>query len=192
MFDVERHQSQGIEDNIFSFQWCLRRVQVGLSESHSEKFAGGAAFTMLVGKDYSRMTFIFFLKTKDGATENFSKFLADHNRRLHWVRCVKSDNETEFRCAAFRQICDTNGTRQEIAAPGTPEKNRVTERELGLIAETSQASTMEAHLVFPNHQLPAQRRLWGEACFFNSDAFNRSAISAEPGCLSPYELFYKE
>lgn len=40
------------------------RVLVDLSGLHPEKFAGEAAYTMLIKDDHSRMGLIFFLKTK--------------------------------------------------------------------------------------------------------------------------------
>lgn len=91
--------SKGIKDRVpkatpYHSNNAFGQVFLDLSGPHPERSAEGAAYTVLVKDYYLRMDFIVFLKTKDKATENLSRFLADHNGRPHSVRCVKSDNAT--------------------------------------------------------------------------------------------------
>lgn len=103
------------------------------------------------------------------------------------MRWLCSDNGTKF-YATFRQMCDANGLRQIFTTLGTQEQNGVAERRLGHIADSTQASSLEAHLFFPEYQLRARRRLWAGAPFFANDNFRTTAGSANPGDLPLYIL----
>jgi transposase InsO family protein len=67
---------------------------------------GGKWYVLVVIDDYSRYSWVFFLKSKDEVFEHFwSLALRLNNEHLNCLKVIHSDNETDFRNATFDEFC---------------------------------------------------------------------------------------
>jgi transposase InsO family protein len=65
---------------------------------------------MLIVNDYTRLTWVLFLKQKSEAFEKFKTFkdLAENETYLK-IKCLRSNNGGEFTSKEFTQFCENHG-----------------------------------------------------------------------------------
>ena len=84
---------------------------------------------MLIIDDYSRITWVSFLKENDESFEKFKIFKAlTENQIGNILKVVISDRGGEFMSSDFKEFCDKHGIKREYTIPGTPQQNGVVER----------------------------------------------------------------
>ena len=84
---------------------------------------------MLVIDDYSRLTWVSFLKEKSEAFAKFKVFKAlNENKSGRKIKAIRSDRGGEFSSRHFKDFCDEQGIRREYTISGTPQQNGVVER----------------------------------------------------------------
>ena len=89
----------------------------------------GERYFMLVIDDYSRLTWVAFLKQKYEALEKFKIFKAlTENQTGKRLKAIRSDRGGEFCSGDFKEFCDKNGIKREYTILGTPQQNGVVER----------------------------------------------------------------
>jgi transposase InsO family protein len=78
---------------------------------------------MLIIDDYSRLTWVVFLK------EKLKLFKAlNENQIGKRLKVVSSDRGEEFSSRNFKEFCDKHGIKRDYTIPRTPEQNGVVER----------------------------------------------------------------
>ena len=96
----------------------------------------GERYFMLVIYDYSRLTWVVFLKEKFEALEKFKTFKAlTENQTGKRLKEVISDRGGEFYSGDFKEFCDKNGIKREYTILGTPQQNGVVERHNRLVQQ---------------------------------------------------------
>ncbi|GJY66091.1 retrovirus-related pol polyprotein from transposon TNT 1-94 [Tanacetum coccineum] len=90
---------------------------------------GKNLYFMLFIDDYSRKTWVYFLKEKSQAFEAFKKFKAmvEKEKGLK-IKSMRSDRGGEFLSKEFNKFCEDNGIRRFLTAPYSPQQNGVRER----------------------------------------------------------------
>ena len=84
---------------------------------------------MFLIEDYTRMTWVAFLKEKSEAFEKFKFFKAmAENESGMENKCLRSDNGGEFTSNEFNYFCEGNGIKRQFSAVKTPQHNGVLER----------------------------------------------------------------
>ena len=168
------------------------RVFVDSSGHTVVESSGRKRYTVIVCDDFSRYTWVYFIRHKSDAAETFEPFLAETraNGVPSKVVIVRSDGGGEFRGGKFGDLCRSRGIKQEFTTADSPQFNGVAERALGLIETAAMAGRIQARELFPGAQLPATESLWAEASHWACDALNRAATSANPANKSPYEIWY--
>jgi transposase InsO family protein len=84
---------------------------------------------MLIINDYSRLTWVSFLKEKSKAFEKFKVFQAlTENQRGKRLKVVRFDREGEFRSWNFKELYSKHGIKREYTIPRNPQQNGVAER----------------------------------------------------------------
>nr|GEV63382.1 hypothetical protein [Tanacetum cinerariifolium] len=151
--------------------FCFK--QATLSSSHG--FVG-------VVDDYSRYTWVFFLHSKDEASEVIISFIKKTQVNLQLqVQCVRTDNGTESKNKTLAKFFDAVCITQQFSAARIPKQNGVVERRNRTLVEV--ARTM---LTFAN--LPSF--LWAEAiataCFTQNYLIIHKRFDK-----TPYELINK-
>ena len=170
----------------------LGRVFVDLGGRKSIASVGGKHYSMIVKDDYTRRTWIYFLRHKSDAAMAFKRFLADVRADgfPSEVQIVRSDNGGEFFGKAFRSVCDELLIKQEFTPAQSPQFNGVAERGLGIIEAAAMAARIQAKTIFSHVQLPGTERLWAEAMHWACEALNHTACTANPNNKSPNEMWF--
>jgi hypothetical protein len=85
---------------------------------------GGSRYFLLFVDDYSRMTHVYFIKTKDEALKCFIEFKAKvENCTSNKIKILRSDNGKEFCNREFDSFLKKNGIVHQKSNPYTPEQN---------------------------------------------------------------------
>ncbi|GJX05301.1 retrovirus-related pol polyprotein from transposon TNT 1-94 [Tanacetum coccineum] len=139
----------------------------------------GKRYILVIVDDYSRFTWVRFLKTKDEAPAAIIKCIKNIQVRLNaTVWNVRTDNGTEFVNQTLREFYENVGISHQTSVARTPQQNGVVERRNRTLVEA--ARTM---LIFSKAPL----FLWAEAINTACYTQNRSLIRHRYN-KTPYEL----
>ena len=84
---------------------------------------------MVVVDDFSRFTWVEFLREKSKACEKMEVLCKKlQNEKRASIFKIRSDHGKEFENARFDSFCKNNGIKKEFLAPKTPQQNGVVER----------------------------------------------------------------
>ncbi|KAJ9543921.1 hypothetical protein OSB04_023628 [Centaurea solstitialis] len=143
---------------------------------------GKKSYCLVIVDDYSRFTWVYFLRTKDETSGLIKPFVTRvENKTNLRVKVIRSDNGTEFKNADLNSFCEEKGMERQYSAPRTPQQNGVAERRNRTLIEA--ARTMLA-----DSKLPIT--FWAEAVNTACYVQNRVLIVKSKG-KTPYELFEK-
>ncbi|KAJ9541286.1 hypothetical protein OSB04_027792 [Centaurea solstitialis] len=144
---------------------------------------GKKSYCLVIIDDYSRFTWVFFLRTKDETSGLIKPFVIRiENQTNLRVKVIRSDNGTEFKNADLNSFCEDKGIERQFSAPRTPQQNGVAERRNRTLIEA--ARTMLA-----DSKLPIT--FWAEAVNTACYVQNRVLVVKSKG-NTPYELFKKK
>ncbi|GJV62694.1 ribonuclease H-like domain-containing protein [Tanacetum coccineum] len=137
-------------------------------------------YCLVVTDDYSRFSWVFFLRTKDETSEILKNFIKEiENLVDKKVKIIRSDNGTEFKNHVMDEFCREKGIKREYSVARTPQQNGVAERKNRTLIEA--ARTMLADSKLPT-------TFWAEAVSTACYVQNRVLI-VKPHNKTPYELF---
>ena len=97
---------------------------------------GGRKYFLVIVDDYSRFTWVAFLREKSDAYAEFKKIVKRIQvEKGRAVARIRSDHGGEFVNAKFEKYCDKYGIHHEFSAPKTPQQNGVAERKNRFLQE---------------------------------------------------------
>nr|GEX83925.1 putative ribonuclease H-like domain-containing protein [Tanacetum cinerariifolium] len=115
----------------------------------------GKWYVLVIVDDYSRYTWVHFLKTKGETPEVIKNFLKKIYVRLQApVIIVRTDNETEFKNKVLEEYFDSVGITHETSAAKAPQQNGVVKRRNRTLVEATRTMLLFSH---------APLFLWAEA-----------------------------
>ena len=155
----------------------LELVHTDLAGPMQTQSIEGHKYAQSFTDDYSGTMFVYFLKSKSDAVQATEKFLADV-APYGEVKCIRSDNGTEFTCRDFQTLLTKNKIRHETSAPYSPHQNGTAERGWRTLCEMSRCLLLESQL--PN-------KLWNYA--MQTAAYVRNRCYSRRTKKTPYELF---
>ncbi|GJZ47162.1 retrovirus-related pol polyprotein from transposon TNT 1-94, partial [Tanacetum coccineum] len=143
----------------------------------------GKKYILVIVDDYSRFTWVKFLRSKDETPAVVIKFLTQIQVGLNkTVRFIRTDNGTEFVNKTLYDHYEKVGIFHQKTIPRTPQQNGVVERRNRTLVEA--ARTM---LIFSK----APMFLWAEAVATACYTQNRSLIHTRHD-KTPYELVHNK
>nr|GEU56908.1 retrovirus-related Pol polyprotein from transposon TNT 1-94 [Tanacetum cinerariifolium] len=143
----------------------------------------GKKYILVIVDDYSRFTWVKFLRSKDETSEVVIKFLQQIQVGLNkTVRYIRTDNGTEFVNKALTEYYERVGIFYQKTVPRTPQSNGVVKRQNRTLVEA--ARTM---LIFSK----ALMFLWAEVVATACYTQNRSLIHTRHN-KTPYELVHNK
>ncbi|GKA49637.1 retrovirus-related pol polyprotein from transposon TNT 1-94 [Tanacetum coccineum] len=146
----------------------LHTLHVDLCGPMRVQSFNGKKYILVIVDDYSRFTWVKFLRSKDETPEFVISFLKQIQVGLNkTVRFVRTDNETEFVNQVMSKYYESVGIFHQKSIPRTPQQNGVVERRNHTLVEA--ARTM---LLFSK----APMFLWAEAVATACYTQNRSLI----------------
>jgi transposase InsO family protein len=130
--------------------------------------------------DYSRKTWVYFLKSKDEVFSKFKEFkVLIENLSERKIKILRSDNGGEYTSEEFANFCKYVRIKRELTTPYNPQQNGV--------AEIKNKNIMEAvKTMIHDQDLPMH--LWEEATKTIVYVQNRLSHSAL-GFKTPEEMF---
>ncbi|KAJ9547005.1 LOW QUALITY PROTEIN: hypothetical protein OSB04_019548 [Centaurea solstitialis] len=137
----------------------------------------GKKYVLVMVDDYSRYTWVRFLRSKDEAPEIIISVLKEVQVNLQSQK-IRSDHGTEFKNKLLGGYIDSVGIQHTFAAVRTPQQNGVVERRNRTLVEA--ARTMLACSKLPMF-------LWAEAVDTACYTQNHSIVNNRFG-KTPYEL----
>nr|GFC87637.1 hypothetical protein [Tanacetum cinerariifolium] len=106
----------------------------------------GKRYVLVIVDNYSRYTWVHFVRSKDEAPEVIIKFLKRITVLLQSpVIIIRTDNDTEFNNQVLKEYFDTVGISHQISSVRTSQQNGVVERRTQTLVEA--ARTMLFFLV---------------------------------------------
>eukprot|EP00253_Pinus_taeda_P014766 PITA_14766 len=141
---------------------------------------GGYSYYLTFIDDYSRKTWIYFLKKKDEVFFLFRHLQAlIENQIEKKIKILRTDNGIEYESNEFHDFCNEAGIKRETTTPYTPEHNGVVERKNHTIVKAFRA-------MLHDQRLP--KFLWVEAANTAVYVQNRCPHQAL-GSKTPEEVF---
>ncbi|KAH9681844.1 hypothetical protein KPL71_027113 [Citrus sinensis] len=116
---------------------------------------GKSNYFLLFIDDFSRKTWVYFLKQKSEVFEAFKKFKAAvEKERGYQIKAMRSDRGGEFTSKEFLEFCEANGIRRPLTVPRSPQQNGVAERKNRTILDMARS-------MLKSKRLP--KEFWAEA-----------------------------
>ncbi|GJV68083.1 retrovirus-related pol polyprotein from transposon TNT 1-94 [Tanacetum coccineum] len=141
----------------------------------------GKKYILVIVDDYSRFTWVKFLRSKDETPEVVIKFLKQIQVGLNkTIRYIRTDNGTEFINKDLTAYYERVGIFQKKTVPRTPQQNDIVERWNRTLVEAARTI-----LIFSK----APMFLWAEAVATACYTQNRSLIHTRHN-KTPYELVH--
>nr|GFA50185.1 putative ribonuclease H-like domain-containing protein [Tanacetum cinerariifolium] len=140
-------------------------------------------YCLLITNDFSRFSWVYFLKSKDETTPILKDFIRQAENQFNYkVKTIRSNNEIEFKNKDLVEFCGLKGIKREYSNARTPRQNGVAKRKNRTLIEA--ARTMLADLFLPT-------TFWPEA--FNTACYvlNRVLVT-KPQNKTSYEFLTVE
>ena len=116
---------------------------------------GKNKYFLLFIDDFSRKTWVYFLKEKSEAFVSFKKFKTHVEKESNYkIQALRTDRGGEFTSKEFNEFCDTNGIRRLLTVSHSPQQNGVVERKNRTILEMARS-------MLKSKEMP--KELWAEA-----------------------------
>ncbi|CAG9104628.1 unnamed protein product [Plutella xylostella] len=115
----------------------------------------GARYLLTFIDDYTRMTFGYFIKTKDEVFSVFKMFKSYvENQTDLKIKKIRTDNGCEYVNNQFQMFLREHGIEHQTTVPYSPQQNGVAERANRTIMEAARCMLQDAGM---------DKRLWAEA-----------------------------
>ena len=138
----------------------------------------GSRYMLSFTNDFSRFSWIYFLKRKSDTLLRFQQFKAMVElQSSHKLKAIRSDNGGEYISHAFIRFCDDSGILRQLTQTYTPHQNGVSERKNRTLLDKARCMAFSSGI--PTH-------LWTEAVAAANHVTNRTSTRANGG-LTPYE-----
>ncbi|UYV82191.1 hypothetical protein LAZ67_21001303 [Cordylochernes scorpioides] len=128
----------------------LELIHMDLCGPMTNKCLGGSRYFFVLVDDFSRRTFVYFLKTKDETFDRFRDFKARVENELNLkIKDVRTDNRTEFINDRFKGFLIKNGIHHQLTTTYSPQSNGVAERITRTLVETARTLLIDSRLPMP-------------------------------------------
>ena len=145
-------------------------IKFGTESKPAKHIVVNYNFTMVIVDDFSRYTWVEFLREKSKACEKMEIMCKRlQNEKVAPIVKIRSDHGKDFKNEIFESFCEKNGIKKEFSMPKTPQQNGVVETKNRVIQEM-------ARVILLNKQIP--QKFWGEdvntSCHIGNRIFFRA------------------
>ncbi|KAJ9545014.1 hypothetical protein OSB04_024721 [Centaurea solstitialis] len=176
----KQHKASHKSKTINTISAPLQLLHMDLFGPTNVMSIGKKSYCLVIIDDYSRFTWVLFLRTKDETSGLIKPFVKRVENQVNLrVKVIRSENGTEFKNADLNSFCEEKGIERQFSAPRTPQQNGVAERINRTLIEA--ARTMLA-----DSKLPIT--FWAEAVNTACYVQNRVHVVKSKG-KTPYEIF---
>ena len=107
-------------------------IHIDLMGPTQTESLGGKKYIFLAVDDYSRFSWVYFLRHKSDAFDIFRsmcfRLQKEQGVKIGCITRIRTDHGKEFENSQYAEFCDNEGIRHEFSAPKTPQQNGVVER----------------------------------------------------------------
>ncbi|KAJ9557926.1 hypothetical protein OSB04_012540 [Centaurea solstitialis] len=179
----KQHKSSHKSNEVNSISSPLQLIHMDLFGPTNVMSIGKKSYCLVIVDDFSRFTWVYFLKTKDETSGLIKSFVTRvENQTNLKVKVIRSDNGTEFKNSDINSFCDEKGIEKQYSAPRTPQHNGVAERRNRTLIEAARS-------LLADSKLPIT--FWAEAVNTTCYVQNRILVVKSQG-KTPYEIFKKK
>ncbi|GJW34721.1 putative ribonuclease H-like domain-containing protein, partial [Tanacetum coccineum] len=175
----KQHKASCKAKAVSSISQPLQLLHIDLFGPTSIRSLNHKTYCLVITDDFSRFSWVFFLRTKDetrGILKDFIRQIENQlNKKVKTIRC---DNGTEFKNRDMIELCGSKGIKREYSNARTPQQNGVAKRKNRTLIEA--ARTMLADSFLPN-------TFWAKAVSTACYVLNRVLVT-KPHNKTPYEL----
>ncbi|GJY78031.1 putative ribonuclease H-like domain-containing protein [Tanacetum coccineum] len=153
----KQHKASCKAKSVSSISHSLQLLHMDLFGPTSVRSLNHKTYCLVITDDFSRFSWVFFLRTKDETSGILKDFIRQIENQLNQkVKTIRCDNGTEFKNKDVIEFCGSKGIKREYSNARTPQQNGVAERKNRTLIEA--ARTMLADSFLPN-------TFWAEAAF---------------------------
>ncbi|WJX78348.1 hypothetical protein P8452_61580 [Trifolium repens] len=166
--------------NIVSTSRPLELLHIDLFGPVSTASINGKKYGLVIVDDYSRWTWVKFLRVKDDAYDVFTIICTQvQSEKSLMIFKIRSDHGGEFENEPFATYCEDHGIVHEFSAPRTPQQNGVVERKNKSLQEMARTMMHETKLA--KHFLA---EVVNTTCYIQNRIYIRPILNK-----TTYELF---
>ncbi|CAL9017123.1 unnamed protein product [Prunus brigantina] len=134
----------------------------------------------LVVYDFTRMSWVYFIRNKSSALECFRKFKAMTELQSGYkIKGLRSDRGGEFLSGEFNKFCEESGIQRQLTMAYSPQQNGVAERKNRTVVEMAKSML---------HEKGVPYEFWAEAVNTAVYLLNRSPTKAL-NKITPFEAY---
>ncbi|GJX16072.1 putative ribonuclease H-like domain-containing protein [Tanacetum coccineum] len=175
----KQHKASCKAKSVSSISHSLQLLHMDLFGPTSVRSLNHKTYCLVITDDFSRFSWVFFLRTKDETSGILKDFIRQIKNQLNQkVKTIRCDNCTKIKNRDFIEFCGSKGIKREYSNAKTPQQNGVAKRKNRTLIEA--ARTMLADSFLPN-------TFWAEAVSTACYVLNRVLVT-KPYNKTPYEL----
>ncbi|GJW85414.1 putative ribonuclease H-like domain-containing protein [Tanacetum coccineum] len=175
----KQHKASCKAKSVSSISQPLQLLHMDLFGPTSVRSINHKTYCLVITDDFSRFSWVFFLRTKDETSGILKDFIRQIENQLNKkVKTIRCDNGTEFKNRDMIELCGSKGIKKEYSNARSPQQNRVAERKNKTLIEAT--STILADSFLPN-------TFWVEVVSTACYVLNRVLVT-KPQSKTPYKL----
>jgi transposase InsO family protein len=110
---------------------------------------GKNRYFILFIDDFTRMTWVYFMRQKSEVFVIFKKFKAFIEKQSgRFIKMLRSDRGKEYTSNEFHKFCEDEGVERQLTVGYTPQQNGVSERKNQTVMEMAKSMLFEKGLPF--------------------------------------------
>ncbi|KAG7537091.1 Zinc finger CCHC-type superfamily [Arabidopsis suecica] len=157
----------------------LELIHIDLMGPVQMESINGKKYIFVLVDDFSRYTWVQFLREKSEAVESFKILALQLQNEKGRIIQIRSDHGREFQNEIFEQFCQTQGIRHQYSAPRTPQQNGIVEQKNRTLQKMARAMI---------HSNNISQGFWAEAVSTACYIVNR--VYVKPGTkTTSYEIW---
>ncbi|GJR06527.1 putative ribonuclease H-like domain-containing protein [Tanacetum coccineum] len=175
----KQHKASCKAKSVSSISHSLQLLHMDLFGPTFVRSLNHKTYCLVITDDFSRFSWVFFLRTKDETSGILKDFIRQIKNQLNQkVKTIRCDNGIKFKNKDVIEFCESKGIKREYSNARTPQQNGVAERKNTTLIKA--ARTMLADSFLPN-------TFWAEAVSTACYVLNRVLVT-KPHNKTPYEL----
>ncbi|GJU52191.1 putative ribonuclease H-like domain-containing protein [Tanacetum coccineum] len=175
----KQHKASCKAKVVSSISQPLQLLHMDLFGPTSVKSINHKTYCLVIADDFSRFSWVFFLRTKDETSGILKDFIRQIENQLNQkIKTIRCDNGAEFKNKDIIEFCGSKGIKREHSNAKTPQQNGIAERKNNTLIKA--ARTMLADSFLPN-------TFWAEAVSTACYVLNRVLVTKRQN-KTPYEL----
>ncbi|GJS61850.1 putative ribonuclease H-like domain-containing protein, partial [Tanacetum coccineum] len=147
----KQHKASCKAKSVSSISHSLQLLHMDLFGPTSVRSLNHKTYCLVITDDFSRFSWVFFLRTKDETSGILKDFIRQIENQLNQkVKTIRCDNGTEFKNKDVIEFCGSKGIKREYSNARTPQQNGVAERKNRTLIEAAYVAEILKKFNFAN------------------------------------------